>query len=209
MIRADFAVHRVGLLATLAGPLPRTGAAMRDLGIVEDAALAAAEGRIVWLGPDRELAGAVRIGSEAEVLDAEGAAVLPGFVDAHTHLAFAGDRDEEVRRRLAGATYQEIAAAGRRVAAQEAAARAFIPASDTKTRWSAERARSSAASSAPPVEASSSACTRSFIPRARAASRTRRLSATVKTPSSQKTSQNSARPRSATAGIISSSRRAR
>ncbi|HSB60087.1 MAG TPA: amidohydrolase family protein, partial [Vicinamibacteria bacterium] len=112
MIRADFAVRRVGLLATLAGPLPRTGAAMRDLAIVEDAALAAAEGRIVWLGPDRELAGAVRLGSAAEVLDAEGAAVLPGFVDAHTHLAFAGDRDDEIARRLAGATYAEIAAEG-------------------------------------------------------------------------------------------------
>jgi imidazolonepropionase len=45
-------------------------------------------------------------------LDAAGGAVLPGFVDAHTHLAFAGDRDDEIRRRLAGATYAEIAAEG-------------------------------------------------------------------------------------------------
>lgn len=112
MIRADFAVRRIGLLATLAGPQPRTGAAMRDLGLVHDAALAAADGRLVWLGHDRALETAVRLASGALVLDADGAAVVPGFVDAHTHLAFAGDRDEEVRRRLAGATYREIAAAG-------------------------------------------------------------------------------------------------
>ena len=112
MIRADFAVRRIGLLATLAGPAPRTGAALRDLGALEDAAVAAADGRIVWLGPDRELETWVHLASEASVLDAEGTAVVPGLVDAHTHLAFTGDRDGEIRRRLAGATYQEIAAAG-------------------------------------------------------------------------------------------------
>ena len=50
----------------------------------------------------------------ATTLDAGGGAVVPGFVDAHTHLAFAGDRDDEIRRRLAGASYEEIAAGGRR-----------------------------------------------------------------------------------------------
>ena len=112
MIGADFAVRRIGLLATLAGPAPRTGAALRDLGTIEDAAVAAVDGRIVWLGPDRELEASVRLASDAAVIDADGAAVVPGFVDAHTHLAFTGDRDGEIRRRLAGATYREIAAAG-------------------------------------------------------------------------------------------------
>ena len=63
----------------------------------------------------------------AAELDAQGAAVVPGFVDAHTHLAFAGDRDDEIARRLAGATYAEIAAAGggivRTVSATRAASR--------------------------------------------------------------------------------------
>ena len=112
MTRADFVVRRVGLLASLAGPVPRTGTALRDLGLVADAALAAAAGRIVFVGPERELAAAVAVAPDAVVLDAEGGAVVPGFVDAHTHLAFAGDRDEEIRQRLAGASYQEIAAAG-------------------------------------------------------------------------------------------------
>jgi imidazolonepropionase len=58
------------------------------------------------------------------VLDAEGAAVVPGFVDAHTHLAFAGDRDDEIRRRLAGASYRDIAAAGGGIVKTVAATRA-------------------------------------------------------------------------------------
>lgn len=111
MIRADLVVRNVARLATLAGPAPRRGAAMRDLALVPDAALAASGGRVAWVGPERELAHAVDADG-AEVLDAEEGAVLPGFVDAHTHLAFAGDRDDEIRRRLAGATYQEIAAEG-------------------------------------------------------------------------------------------------
>ena len=110
MIAADFAVRRIGLLATLAGSVPRVGPALRDAGVVADAALAAAGGRIVWIGPDRDFE--ARVASPATVLDAEGGAVVPGFVDAHTHLCFAGDRDEEIRRRLGGASYREIAAAG-------------------------------------------------------------------------------------------------
>jgi imidazolonepropionase len=112
VIAADFAVRRIGLLATLAGPAPRTGPAMRDLAVVPDAAVAAAGGRIAWVGPDAAFESAVRTATGAEVLDAGGGAVVPGLVDPHTHLAFAGDRDDEIRRRLAGASYQEIAAEG-------------------------------------------------------------------------------------------------
>ena len=112
MTPADLVVRNVARLATLAGPAPRTGAALRDLGIVEAAAVAAHRGRIVYVGPEAGLGATVAPEPGATVLDAEGAAVVPGFVDAHTHLAFAGDRDEEIRRRLAGASYREIAAAG-------------------------------------------------------------------------------------------------
>ena len=112
MIAADCAVRRIGLLATLAGPAPRTGAAMRDLSLVRDAAVAIAGGRVAWGGPESAFGASVTLGPGAETLDAAGAAVVPGLVDAHTHLAFAGDRDDEIRRRLAGASYEEIAAAG-------------------------------------------------------------------------------------------------
>jgi imidazolonepropionase len=130
VIAADFAVRNVGLLATLAGDVPRVGAGLRELAAREDAALAARGGSIVWIGADRDLASAVALESGAVVLDAEGAAVVPGFVDAHTHVCFAGDRDDEVTRRLAGASYREIAAAGggivRSVAATRAASKAEL-----------------------------------------------------------------------------------
>ena len=105
---AGLVVRNIGRLATLAGPVPRTGAAMGDLGIVERAAVIAAGGRITYAGPEAGMPAA----PGARTLDAGGAAVLPGFVDAHTHLVFAGDRDEEIRQRLAGRSYAEIAAAG-------------------------------------------------------------------------------------------------
>lgn len=112
MIAADFVLRRAGTLATLAGPAPRLGRALSDLAVRTDAALAARGGRIVWVGDDAACAAAVAPLPGAVTVDADGAAVVPGFVDPHTHLAFAGDRDGEIRRRLAGATYQEIAREG-------------------------------------------------------------------------------------------------
>ena len=112
MTNADLAIRNIGLLATLAGPRPRVGAGMRDLGLVEAAALAVAAGRIAYAGPESDLEARVPLGPDTRVLDAGGAAVVPGFVDPHTHLAFAGQRDDEIQRRLAGASYAEIAAAG-------------------------------------------------------------------------------------------------
>lgn len=112
MPSADFLVRNASLLVTVAGRAPKLGAQLKEIGALEGGALAASGGRIVWIGPERELAGAVEVEPGARVLDAQGGAVLPGFVDAHTHLAFAGDRDDEIRQRLAGRGYREIAAAG-------------------------------------------------------------------------------------------------
>lgn len=112
MIRADLAVRHIGQLATLAGPAPRRGPQARELGLRENAAVAIAAGRIAWVGADAAFESEVRLAVGGEVIDAAGAAVVPGFVDAHTHLAFAGERDAEIRQRLAGASYAEIAAQG-------------------------------------------------------------------------------------------------
>jgi imidazolonepropionase len=112
MTSADLLVRNIKLVATLSGPAPRIGRAMRDLGLLDDGAIASLQGRIVYVGPEKDLAASVVPTSDAAVFDAAGGAVVPGFVDPHTHLAYAGNRDEEIRQRLAGASYKEIAEAG-------------------------------------------------------------------------------------------------
>ncbi|MGA2888764.1 MAG: imidazolonepropionase [Terracidiphilus sp.] len=105
------AVVNIGQLATLAGPArPRVGTELRELCIIENAALVIEDGRIATVGPYSELRS--DIPPHAALIDAEGHCVTPGFVDAHTHLVFAGNRAAEFEQRIAGATYQQIAAAG-------------------------------------------------------------------------------------------------
>jgi len=109
---ADFLIEHADLIATCAGPAPRRGAAQRGIGTIRDGAVAAHAGRIVFAGPSAEMAGQVDVRPDAVRLDARGCTVVPGFVDPHTHLVYAGDRRDELRQRLAGATYAAIAAAG-------------------------------------------------------------------------------------------------
>ena len=97
---------------TCAGPAPRRGAAQRDIAVIADGAVAWDDGRVMFAGPDRALPNDIAMASGARAIDGSFVSVVPGFVDAHTHAVFAGDRRDELRRRLAGATYAEIAAAG-------------------------------------------------------------------------------------------------
>ena len=112
MIRADLVIVDAAQLLTLRGPAPRLRADLLDLGLIEGGCLAAREGRIVFAGTRDEFEAEVVLDDGAEVVDAMGRIVMPGFVDAHTHLPFAGSREAEFARRLAGATYQEIAREG-------------------------------------------------------------------------------------------------
>jgi imidazolonepropionase len=98
-------------MLTLAAPNagPRTGKAMRELGIVHDGALAIREGRIVAVGTTREVS---RVFKAGYVINAQGKTVLPGFVDPHTHLVFAGSREDEFQLRVEGASGMEISDAG-------------------------------------------------------------------------------------------------
>ncbi len=109
---ADLVVRNIGLLATLRGPRRRLGEQLRDIGPLRGASVASHAGLVVYVGPEQDLPRGIRLTADAKEVDAGGAAVIPGFVDAHTHLAYAGDRDEEIRARLAGATYEQIAAQG-------------------------------------------------------------------------------------------------
>lgn len=108
-------LHNIGQLATC-----RPGGAQGELHPVHDAALAWREGRIAWCGPEAALPEAYR---DEPPLDAGGGLVVPGLVDAHTHLAFGGWRADEFARRLGGTTYQEIAAEGGGIASTVARTR--------------------------------------------------------------------------------------
>ena len=112
MISADFLIHNVSEVLTCAGPAPRRGTAQGDARSISNAAIAACEGRIVFIGFESLLAHEVTLTPDATVIDGGGGAVVPGFVDPHTHVVFAGDRRAELRRRMAGASYEEIAAEG-------------------------------------------------------------------------------------------------
>ena len=110
---ADFLIERADLVATCAGPAPRRGAAQREISLVRGpATIASYEGRIVVVGPEAALEGGIEVTDHAVRIDARGCTVVPGFVDPHTHLVYAGERRDELRRRLAGAAYPEIAASG-------------------------------------------------------------------------------------------------
>lgn len=123
-IPADLAVVGISELATPEGKAPRLGADLGRLRVVRDAAVACHEGRIVFAGPARELREAIELQAGGRTLDARGGTVLPGFVDAHTHLPFAGWREFEFDERLRGATYSEIAARGGGILSTVAATRA-------------------------------------------------------------------------------------
>ncbi len=109
VVLADFVIRNASELYTCAGPAPRIGDDMRNAGRIANATLAARHGRIVFVGSDDR---APELDRGATVIDAAGRAVVPGFVDTHTHIVYAGDRRDELRQRLAGATYQDIAQQG-------------------------------------------------------------------------------------------------
>ena len=97
----------ISQLVTSPGPGPRRGSAMGLLSVTQDAAVAIEAGRIAWLGPQSEWRGQAK-----ETIDLGGCAVVPGLVDPHTHAVWAGDRLADFEARSAGATYEEILAAG-------------------------------------------------------------------------------------------------
>src|SRR4051812_48548621 len=92
---ADLIVAHAAELLTMAGsPGPQRGAAQADLALIPDGAVAIAGDTILAVGPSATILAAYQ-GAETQVLDAAGAVVTPGLVDAHTHLVFAGSREHE------------------------------------------------------------------------------------------------------------------
>ena len=106
-----FLVRNLSQIATPTGRGAVRGAAMRSLRVIENAALLISEGRFVWVGREDDLPAELHLKISNEV-DGRSGTVIPGFVDSHTHLPFAGLRESEFNRRLSGETYEEIAASG-------------------------------------------------------------------------------------------------
>ncbi len=129
-------IHSASQLLTLAGG-PQRGESLGDLAIVADGAVLIRNGIIAEVGPSAEL----RAAYPAEpAWDAARRVVMPGFVDPHTHLIWAGDRAAEFEMRLAGRTYLEILAAGGGILATVRATRdASLPTLKAETRPRLER----------------------------------------------------------------------
>ncbi|HKT22307.1 MAG TPA: imidazolonepropionase [Nitrososphaerales archaeon] len=104
----DLVLIHAGELVTCAG----SGASDQDrLGVIEDGAIVVESGRVSWTGTTRELK-SMAIGRPRKTVDAQGGLVTPGFVDPHTHLAFAGSREDELERKTGGESYVSILKSG-------------------------------------------------------------------------------------------------
>ena len=106
-MKADLLIRGISQLVTAEGPGPKHGAAMRQLKVIEQAALAIADGTILWVGPEADWNG-----EAATTVDAQHRAVVPGLVDPHTHAVWAGDRLADFEARISGVPYERILASG-------------------------------------------------------------------------------------------------
>ena len=105
-MKADLIVTNIGQLVTCASSRgPKRLAEMRDVGLIADGAIAIADGKFAAVGNAADI---VRECESANIIDAKGCVVCPGFVDPHTHIVFGGDRLDEFELRIKGADYLEI-----------------------------------------------------------------------------------------------------
>jgi imidazolonepropionase len=111
-IRADLVISNCNQIITLAGKCPRRGKEMRELGIVEKGWIAVKGEKIVFVGGEKEFREEVEVHCKTKWIDCEGKVCLPGLVDSHNHLPFAGERVDEFKMKLEGASYMEIAERG-------------------------------------------------------------------------------------------------
>lgn len=121
-MKATLLITNIGELATPTGQTAVPGSAMKNIQIVKNAVLVIDIDKIVWAGPASELPSID--GPAPDVVNAQGRAVIPGFVDSHTHFIFGGYRDEEFLWRAAGLPYMEIHKRGGGIATSVAATRA-------------------------------------------------------------------------------------
>lgn len=114
MKSADLLIRNASELLTLFGDnsKPRTGKAMSELGIISDGCVAVSEGMIIAVGRTADVEGMLDTSPDTRIINASGKTVMPGFVDPHTHLVFAGSRENELSMKLEGKNYLDILEAG-------------------------------------------------------------------------------------------------
>jgi imidazolonepropionase len=108
----DLLIENLGEIATPLGRSSRRGREQGAVQRIRDGEILCRAGRLAFVGTRAEREAALGPLSAAERLDGKGGTAVPGFVDAHTHLPWAGSREMEFAQRLAGKSYEEIAAAG-------------------------------------------------------------------------------------------------
>ncbi|HKS16901.1 MAG TPA: imidazolonepropionase, partial [Planctomycetota bacterium] len=111
MKNADLLVVHAELATMRGSPGPRRGPEQGDVGYIPGGAVAVVDGKIAAVGPTDAVLREYKA-KKADTIDATGKLVTPGLIDPHTHLVFAGSREDEFERRLKGASYMEIAQAG-------------------------------------------------------------------------------------------------
>jgi imidazolonepropionase len=114
-------IRNLSQIATPLGTTARRGPAMRELRVYESSVLVIDDGRFAFVGRESDIPSHLTIDED---FDARGATAVPGFVDSHTHIPFAGFRESEFNRRLQGETYEQIAASGGGIASTVRATRA-------------------------------------------------------------------------------------
>jgi imidazolonepropionase len=112
MNQADLAVLNCSQLLTCRSPIPKRGNALQDVGLIENGCIASLNGKIVFIGDEEAFHHEIQMAVDGVFIDGKGLVGLPGFVDSHTHLPFAGTREEEFVLRLKGHTYQQLAEQG-------------------------------------------------------------------------------------------------
>ena len=113
-MKPDLLLTNIGQIATLAGysEKPKIGSQMNDVSIIENGAIAIKNGKIMAVGPTKEVLSQVTEESKLPAIEFPGMLAIPGFIDSHTHLAFGGSRENDFAMKLAGKSYLEILEAG-------------------------------------------------------------------------------------------------
>jgi imidazolonepropionase len=102
--KVDLIIKSAGELLTLSPIIKEES----GLGIIRNGAIVVKNGKISWVGKTEELSKRILLKQKGKKIDAKGKVVMPGFIDSHTHLVFAGSREQEFELRIQGLSYLEI-----------------------------------------------------------------------------------------------------